>query len=80
MSETERPDPWATNLPYILLAVVVTAVNYAGAIAGALVWLKDAGAAVLIAGVIVTVALRLLGYEREPLREALFESPEATQE
>jgi hypothetical protein len=72
MSGTEGVDPWATNVPYIALVALVTVLNNWGAVAGALVGLKNAGAALLIVGVIVTIGLELAGYEREPLREALF--------
>lgn len=63
---------WETNLPYWGVAFLVTTITYRGAIAAVLIGLADAVAALLLIGVVVTIGLTFLGYERDPLAESLF--------
>lgn len=72
MSGTDGTDVWDTNLPYLGLAALVTVVNYTVEVAGVLVGVKDAGAALLIVGILVTVALDALGVRRASLHDSLF--------
>lgn len=66
------PSLWETNVPYLLIGGALTVINYLETAVVMVLGLKDLAAAILIVGILVSVSLTILGYDRDFLAEAVF--------